>query len=431
MTPLRAFGKQVARAQDEALLGSQEASEARERFLAMATVPARRGQVWGSWAAVAAMVAAAGLVALWPVRRPSLGFDVGPSEAAAQGTRRERGTLGEWIAAPAGDRLPIHFSDGSMLRLASSSRARVVAITNEGARVVLERGEVWAEVVHRKETRWVVQAGPFEVHVRGTVFSVVWDPVREDFEVTLEQGSVSVSGCSLDGERMVSRGKTFRAACKDGKAVLPETTAASTTPLEDSARATEAVPARTATGTATGPTPSDAISIAPRSLEDPSQGTAASTPPDWHALFLAGRYREAIDVADSMGLTSVCEAADAARLIDLSDAARFAGHRDDAELVLLAVRRRFPGSERGSVAAFHLGRIAFDDLGAYADGARWFETYLRESPDGALAREASGRLIEALERSGDHAAAKSAAQRYLLAYPKGPHAELARGLSER
>jgi transmembrane sensor len=418
MTPLRALGKQVALDQDEALRGSQADSsveEARERFLGEATAP-KRGQhwrAWTSWAGVAASVAAAALVVLWP-RSSSIGFDVGPSDGAAQGTRGERGMLGEWIAAPAGDRLPIHFSDGSVVRLSSSSRARVIAVASEGARVVLERGDVHAEVVHGKETRWILQAGPFEVHVRGTVFDVAWDPIHEAFEVTLEQGSVAVSGCSLVSERVVRQGETFRASCKEGRTVLPETTEARSPPREDSAAVASA------TESATAPTP-----------PAPAARAVASPPLDWHALFVAGRYREAIDVADSLGLTSVCETTDAARLIDLSDAARFTGHRDDAELVLLAVRRRFAGTERASVAAFHLGRIAFDDLGAYADSARWFESYLRERPEGELAREASGRLFEALERGGDHSAARGAAQRYLLAYPTGPHAELARSLTER
>ena len=117
--------------------------------------------------------------------------------------------------------------------------------------------------------------------------------------------------------------------------------------------------------------------------------------------------------------------------MDLSDAARFAGHADRAKLVLEEVRRRFPGDARASVAAFDLGRIAFDDDAAYADAARWFDTYLGERPTGPLAREAAGRRMEALARSGDLAAAKRAAKRYLEDFPAGPHAEVARSIADR
>jgi len=43
-----------------------------------------------------------------------------------------------------------------------------------------------------------------------------------------------------------------------------------------------------------------------------------------------------------------------------------------------------------------------------------------------LAIEASGRLIEANEAAGDVKAARDAAKHYLLRYPDGPHAQLAK-----
>ena len=95
------------------------------------------------------------------------------------------------------------------------------------------------------------------------------------------------------------------------------------------------------------------------------------------------------------------------------------------------VRRRFPGEEAASVAAFDLGRIAFDDHAAYAEAARWFEQYVTERPSGALVREATGRRMEALERSGDHPGAREAAARYLRRFPSGPHADVARSIADR
>jgi TolA-binding protein len=114
--------------------------------------------------------------------------------------------------------------------------------------------------------------------------------------------------------------------------------------------------------------------------------------------------------------------------MDLADAARFANRTEDAEVLLRAIRRRFPRDERASVAAFYLGRIAFDTHSSFADAATWFQTSASERPTGPLAREASGRLVEALEHAGDHAGAREAAVRYLEAYPDGPHAKLAKSI---
>jgi TolA-binding protein len=123
------------------------------------------------------------------------------------------------------------------------------------------------------------------------------------------------------------------------------------------------------------------------------------------------------------------KAPSAADLLLEADAARYAGDFDRAAGTLETVRARFPGSDAAASAAFALGRIAFDvrhDLVAAGD---WFDTYLRERPSGAYAREALGRALEARHRSGDATRAEQLAVRYLAAYPDGPHAKLARKLA--
>ncbi len=104
----------------------------------------------------------------------------------------------------------------------------------------------------------------------------------------------------------------------------------------------------------------------------------------------------------------------------LSETARLGNRPARARQALLALRDRFPGDAQASTAAFYLGRMAGD-----REAAQWFRTYLREAPGGALRREASGRLLEVLSRSGDTAAAADAARSYLKQYPHGPHAPLA------
>jgi len=433
LSRLRAFGRQIAEAQDEALRGNESVSQARERLLAPrdSAQPARSWRAWAAWSAVAAAVACAACFLVWRARPGPMVFDVGPLEAAPRGAQGERGRPGEWIAASTGQ-MPVRFSDGSIVRLEADSRARVVTVTDHGAGIVLERGGAHVDVVHRHGSRWNVQAGPFEVHVRGTTFDVSWDPVRELFSVTLEEGSVTVAGCSLPLERVVAKGETLRARCRDGEVVLTDPSNEESPPPVQATQPAETPPEPTAVASAENGRaalpPSASASAAPADTVARPSSDVAPPRPAWRDLLLAGRYAEALDAADALGLPTLCDHADAEGLAGLGDAARFAGRADDAEFVLRAIRRRFPEDERASVAAFHLGRIAFDQRGAFAEATRWFETYLRERPQGAFSREASGRLIEALDRSGDRSGAIDAARRYLLEYPTGPHAETARSL---
>jgi outer membrane protein assembly factor BamD (BamD/ComL family) len=96
-----------------------------------------------------------------------------------------------------------------------------------------------------------------------------------------------------------------------------------------------------------------------------------------------------------------------------------------------ALRTRFPGTPEAATAAFILGRIAQDQNRDDAHAAGWFGLYLREQPNGELAADALGRLVEASDRMHDEAGAVRAAERYLAAYPTGPHAEYARRVLAR
>jgi outer membrane protein assembly factor BamD (BamD/ComL family) len=71
------------------------------------------------------------------------------------------------------------------------------------------------------------------------------------------------------------------------------------------------------------------------------------------------------------------------------------------------------------------------DGGRASDAIGWFKRYLTEQPNGPLAREAAGRLIELLRQTGDSARAQEAAAGYLKRYPTGPHAALARNVLAR
>jgi hypothetical protein len=117
-----------------------------------------------------------------------------------------------WFAAPASAPLPLHFSDGSEVTIERSGRARVTARTATGATVVVEHGEIRAQIRHRPETSWRFEAGPYVVRVTGTMFFLSWDPVDASLVVRLEEGSVVVSGCDEDGRRVVTGGE-LRSRC--------------------------------------------------------------------------------------------------------------------------------------------------------------------------------------------------------------------------
>jgi TolA-binding protein len=144
----------------------------------------------------------------------------------------------------------------------------------------------------------------------------------------------------------------------------------------------------------------------------------------WQELAQAGSYDEALAAVERDGFDATCRSASAADLMTLAETARLGKHPARARQALVALRDRFPGDPQASTAAFYLGRMSGD-----REAAEWFRTYLREAPGGALRREASGRLLEALSRGGDTAAAADAARSYLKQYPHGPHASLAASLT--
>ncbi|MEY4579374.1 MAG: hypothetical protein RL701_4077, partial [Pseudomonadota bacterium] len=130
----------------------------------------------------------------------------------------------------------------------------------------------------------------------------------------------------------------------------------------------------------------------------------------------------------ALGFEQECKQSNAEELSLLANVARYGQDSAGEAEALRWLRGRFHGTKQAAVAAFALGRLEFDNHAAYSEAAEWFRTYLREQPRGDLAREASGRLLEATQRMGDAAAARELAARYLKDYPQGPHAELARGL---
>jgi hypothetical protein len=132
-----------------------------------------------------------------------------------------------------------------------------------------------------------------------------------------------------------------------------------------------------------------------------------------------------IEPIESPGATS-----SPSELLKRADKARLERRHGEAKRDYLTIRERFAGTRASAVAAFALGRIAFDCDKDYASAAHWFQTYLAEHRGKGLMREALGRLMESRHRAGDVAGASSAARQYLESYPDGPHVVLAKEIIE-
>jgi TolA-binding protein len=345
----------------------------RQRVLAAHAKPARSSAFpLGYRLALGGLAVAVAIAVLVMVRVP-----VTPSFQVAG--RDGTGKVGAWLLAEPGRPLPLHFSDGTRVSLGQGSRARVSGVTRGGARIEVASGRVDAEVAHLSGADWTFGAGPFEVAVTGTRLDLSWAPDAGKFELSVSQGSVLVRGPFIQGEQEVRAGQICRVDMTRRLMELGQL-GAELAPAERTAP--EAAP--------------------PRGTAEPRPAAADTSAP----------------VASSSGAP---RAVTADAWLEAARAARLAGRRDEERAALLACRRRAPGQAAAAQAAYLLGRASVG-----AEAAQWFETYLREQPQGLLAREAAGRLIESYRASGSTSAAQTAAARYLARYPDGPHASLAR-----
>ena len=431
---LERLGRELAREQDalrEARTSASDRAEVRERLAAWrppahARPHARSGRRRWAGAALAAALAAAAVVALWPRVSRDGRVPAAPAPLAAVLERSQQAvTAGAFVEAPASAALAVRFSDGTRLRLSAGARARLVALDANGAHVLLESGQLHVEVAPKAQARWRMSAGPFVVRVTGTRFDLSWAPEQDHFELDLASGQVEVGGCVFGPGYRMRAGQRIHASCKRGQFEVAEhrrtddEAGASAEPASApaaNAQAATAVPAaqtdapaaakpqrNTQDALVTGKTKRSEVAARPQPAPEPAPERAAQTE-----------------------FEQRCARASGEQLVQLAEAARFAGEIEREELAWRLLRRRFAGTSRAALAAFSLGRLAFDVRGEHRKAAEWFGTYLREQPAGLLAREARGRLIEATLAAGDATRARALAQAYLREHPDGPHADLAR-----
>jgi hypothetical protein len=385
---------------------------------ALASRRARGNRTW-MWAAAFAAAVGGTLLLFLPrlLGTRALSVDV------VSGTVSEGGYV---RPAQGGDAL-LRFSDGSEVKLDSGARARVTELKTNGARVLLESGRARVHVVHRADTKWAIDAGPFTVQVTGTEFDLSWASVGELLDLHLHNGSVVVSGPFTLGGVGVGPGQHLIANLKGSITLETDTAEPETTPRPSTTEAADegAAAAELTGGDATGESP---VTESERARSRLSNGRhAANSNNGWSAMVARGQFASVLEEAERRGIATTLSRAPLDDLAALADAARYMRRDDWARRAYHAERGRFPASRRGREAAFFLGGLAEGDSELSA-ALEWYDRYLSDSPRGTYASQALGHKMVLIRKLQGAAAAAQIAGDYLERFPDGPYASGAKKL---
>jgi TolA-binding protein len=378
-----------------------------------------------------ASAAAAGLVLVRSVKHMG-GMHAGQQTAGAIAYRIEGGEIGDsgYIRSFDSNGSLLKFAEGTELRLMTGARGRLTSVDERGARLAIEEGEAEVKVTPRPGARWLVDAGPFLITVKGTVFTAAWDGATEQLDIRMKKGLISVSGPFADGVMAVRAGQHLAVNMRKHEVFLRQL---------DSAELGEDAEVQPEGEAATGGE-GESASMGEELHEGPpavastggSSGTRAHAaglvPGRWAAALAVGDLDSILREARKHGWRRSMAHASGEDLAALADAARYRRRNDVAREALLAERLRFPKSERASEAAFLLGRLEeskWDDNGRALE---WYDVYLKEAPSGAYSSEALGRKMTATQRLEGAAAARQIADEYIRRFPRGTYAGAARAL---
>lgn len=404
------LGHEVA---DELGTGPDAASRAAQRRAVIeayqpSSPPRRRHLAVLSLAAVVALLLAG--FEFWPKPEP-VDFWVGTATTSSK--------EGASLQALANEALDLRFSEGSTLQLDPRARARVTKASHHQVWVSLDEGALLAQVQPGTGVAWVFEAGPYQVWVKGTVLKVHWASDREGFKVELPRGRVEVHGPGLPKEgQVLEEHHQLEVSGHEARVSVLAPVAPASEALAPKVSAPPLAPPRP-------PEQVEPLGVAPR---PPAPRPPA--PQSWKGLAQAGDYASALAAARREGFSTLTGKLGLTDLVLLSDVARYAGSGDSAREALRALEHRFPRTGQASLVPFLLGRIAVDLDDDPAAGARNFKRYMQLNPNGRLAEEAHGRLLDALHQAGNLGEARRSARDYLRRYPQGPHAPLANSLME-
>jgi TolA-binding protein len=334
------------------------------------------------------------------------------------------GTLsGENIVGGAATK--VRFSEGSELRLAPGAQAEVVSVDSHGAHVNLREGSAKVSITKLPGSAWTLLAGPYTVRVTGTAFSLRWSKIEQVFEISMDSGSVVVTGPLAASGMPLRAGQRMRSNVPTGKLTL-EGAQSSTASQPVAAPASVDVGSPSPPGAAAESRDASAGSANEADRSSSAQATAREKL-SWAQQAAAGEFDAVIDAATTRGISATLAGASLSELSALADSARYTRRADLARRAMLAQRTRFPSSSAARDAAFFLGRLV-EDQGDARSALRWYERYLKDSPGGQYVSQALGRKMMLVFRQRDQAAARALAEDYLGRFPAGPYASAAGGI---
>ena len=359
---------------------------------------------WSRWVVPAGGVAAVSLLGV-------LVFALSGERALTYAVERARTEGSGYLATTEHEGGTMRFSDGSELRLDASSRVHVAETTRNGARVQVVSGLARVFVRHRANTRWLVEPGPFVVHVTGTRFTASWSPRDEEAVVELEEGQVRIDGPGLAEPVVLAPGQRFSAHVK------PEGVQVELTSGERPAPRSPAV---------TSP-PTPAEEPRPLAAVKPPLARPAPARSDWKGWARMGAFERIVEEAEHVGLAATLKQRSAEDLLVLADAARYLRRPELARAVLTELSTG-PASQVSAVAAYRMGQLteAVDPLAA----DRWYASALERDSEGALAAEALGRRL-LLGLMHHQPNTRALADEYLRRFPEGSAASVARATLEQ
>jgi ferric-dicitrate binding protein FerR (iron transport regulator) len=346
------------------------------------------------------------------------------SKALPLSYRIEGGSVleGGYLRDSSSSGIKLTFEDGSRVALVPGARGRLRSVDQAGARVVLDSGTASFEVAKSKDPRWFVEAGPFMVAVKGTLFTVSWEPASERFEVRLRHGRVVISGPVTGGEIALRAGQRLVVNLPRSEMLISEGEPEQA-PAPPSAAS--AVPAPSAASVSVTPSEASASAAGPAA----SASSKPEAKPRWAEQLANGHWDSILEEVERAGVEPSLASASSEDLLALADAARYRRRSDLARLALLAQRRRFPGSPRSLDALFLLGRVEELRAGGAVQALARYEEYLTRAATGTYAAEALGRKMILTHRLRGRAAARSIADEYLRRFPTGSYVGSASALS--
>ena len=372
------------------------------------------------WVASGAAAAAAVALFFWLYRHP------GELTAQAQLEGRERQVYtGSWLSSSELKGIDLSFSDGSFIALERNTELRVQDLKPNGAHLLLERGNIDVSVVPKKKKNWKIDAGPYRIYVTGTRFDVEWIPDQKRFIVDLHEGSVKVDGPLLEKGKRLSRGERMTVSLDNRIAEISKRDRLERIVSREFISSEETVDSQ---GGADDEEGSDGFDGERRNRGQRRHSVIRTKKPAWRTLAKKGDYAAAVELLNGEEIQKVISKGTIGDLMLLGDSARLSRHPRMALNIYKAVRSRFPQTPASQRAAFSLGRIALEQYNDPAKAAKWFRTCYQENQNGTMAREAAGRLMEALDRAGNKSAARDVATSYVSRFPGGPHTKLAQKL---